>query len=82
MPKTETEVLTDIQTIARTTFRRPDLNLDRSSSANDVAEWDSMSHMRLIVGVEKHFKIKLTLVDLAGLENVGDLVDSVIKKAG
>jgi acyl carrier protein len=50
-------------------------------SANDVEEWDSLSHIRFIVAVEKAFKIRFTSSEMEGFNSVGDLVDAVAKKA-
>ena len=43
-------------------------------AAKDVDGWDSLTHIRLILSVEKAFKIKFTTSEIGNLENVGDLV--------
>jgi acyl carrier protein len=43
-------------------------------TAKDVDGWDSLTHIRLILSVEKVFKIKFTNSEIANLENVGELV--------
>jgi acyl carrier protein len=43
-------------------------------AAKDVDGWDSLTHIRLILSVEKVFKIKFTNSQIANLENVGELV--------
>ena len=43
-------------------------------TAKDVDGWDSLTHVRLILSVEKAFKIKFTTSEIGNLENVGDLV--------
>jgi acyl carrier protein len=43
-------------------------------TAHDVDEWDSVSNVRLILSVEKEFKIKIKTQEIGKLENVGDLV--------
>jgi acyl carrier protein len=43
-------------------------------TANDVDGWDSLTHIRLILSVEKAFKIKFTNSEIGKLENVGALV--------
>lgn len=50
-------------------------------SAKDVPEWDSISHIRLVVAVEEEFSITLTTAELAGLQNVGQMVDLIRSKA-
>ncbi len=43
-------------------------------SAKDVDGWDSLTHIRLILTVEKKFKVKFTTSEIGRLGNVGDLV--------
>jgi len=42
-------------------------------TAADVAEWDSLNHIRLILAVEKAFKVKFTAAQTGNLKNVGEL---------
>ena len=50
-------------------------------SAKDVDGWDSLTHIRLILTIEKSFKIKLSTSEIGKLEIVGDLV-ALIKARG
>jgi acyl carrier protein len=43
-------------------------------SAKDVNGWDSVTHIRLMLTVEKAFKIKFSTSEIGKLQNVGDLV--------
>jgi acyl carrier protein len=43
-------------------------------SAKDVDGWDSLTHIRLMLSVEKAFKVKFTTSEIGSLKNVGDLV--------
>jgi acyl carrier protein len=49
-------------------------------TATDVPAWDSLSHITLIVAVEREFGIRFTTAEVAALMNVGDLADLVQKK--
>jgi acyl carrier protein len=42
-------------------------------TAKEVDGWDSLTHIRLILSVEKEFKIRFTTSEIGNLENVGDL---------
>lgn len=50
-------------------------------SAKDVDGWDSMTHIRLMLTVEKAFKIKFSTSEIGKLENVGDLVKLIKARA-
>ncbi len=51
------------------------------TTADDIEEWDSLSHIRLMVAVERKFKVKFTNSEIESLKKVGDLVDLVAAKA-
>jgi acyl carrier protein len=50
-------------------------------SAKDVDGWDSLTHIRLILTIEKAFKIKFSTSEIGKLRNVGDLVTLIGAKA-
>ena len=43
-------------------------------TAKDVDGWDSLAHIRLLLSVEKAFKIKFSTSEIGSLGNVSDLV--------
>jgi len=50
------------------------IELTPDLSAKDIDGWDSLTHIRLILTVEKAFKIKFSTSEIGTLENIGDLV--------
>ena len=56
------------------------LIITNKTSAVDIANWDSLNHVVLIIEVEKVFKIKFALGELQDLKNVGSLVEIIDKK--
>lgn len=61
-------------------FDNDNLQIEMHMTANDVDGWDSMSHLQLIVSVEKEFGIKITGAEVMRLKNVGDLLDLINTK--
>jgi acyl carrier protein len=48
------------------------LTLKPEMTAGDVEGWDSITHVLIVVAVEKHFKIKLGAREIQRLRNVGE----------
>jgi acyl carrier protein len=74
------EIFYKVQEVFRDIFDDPDLVINDSTNSNDIDEWDSLNHINLIVAIEKQFKIKFSFAELAGLKNVGAMVDLIIRK--
>lgn len=68
--------------IFRKVFNNDSLVLKKDMTANDVDNWDSLSHMILISEIENDFAIKFRLKDLNKMRNVGDMIDIIISKSG
>jgi acyl carrier protein len=73
-------LLAEVQVIFRDVLDQPDLVLTRESNASTVDDWDSLSHINLIMAIERRYKIKFALGELKALENVGDLLDQITAK--
>ena len=73
--------LESLEPVFRTVFDDPAITLTRSMTANDIEEWDSLSHMNLVIAVELTYKIKFALGELQILKNVGDMLDLINKKS-
>ena len=74
------EVLSRVQDIFRDVLDDEEIVLTDATTADDVDEWDSLSHIQLIVAVEKAFKVKFTSKEILSWKNIGELVDCVLSK--
>lgn len=57
-----------------------EVELTDETSANDIEEWDSLSHIQLIVAIEKTFGIKFTSLEIMKWKNVGEMVTTMQEK--
>jgi len=74
------EVLSTIQEIFRDILDNEEIILSEETTADDVEEWDSLTHIQLIVAIEKKFKIKFNSNEILSWNNIGEMINSVIKK--
>lgn len=58
-------------------FDDDEIEIFEEMTADDVEEWDSLSHMNLILAVETEFNIKFDNKEILKFENVGDLMRAI-----
>lgn len=76
----ETEIRERLQVIFREIFDDASIVLSDAMSALDIEEWDSLTHIQLIVTVEESFSINFMTAEIANLQNVGEFIGLVRKK--
>jgi acyl carrier protein len=76
------EIKTRLTPIFRDVFSDRDLVVNESMTADDVKKWDSLSHINMIFAVEKAFGIKFSIKDARSMNDVGELIQLIKKKAG
>ena len=72
-----TQIMSEVQDIFRDVLDNEEIVLADITTANDVEEWDSLTHIQLIVAIEKYFKIKFTSMEILSWQNVGEMVDCI-----
>ena len=77
----ESQIYARLAEIFEDVFDEDLIEVTPELSAQDVDGWDSLTHIRLILTVEKAFKIKFSTSEIGKLENVGDLVRLIKSRA-
>ena len=73
-------IMEKIQDIFRDVFDDEELIVADSTSSDDIEEWDSLSHIPLVVAVEKALGLKLTPKEILSWEDVGEMADAIHAK--
>ena len=74
------DYLNDLQIIFRDIFDDEELVITRDTPADDIEDWDSLTHMQLIVEIEKKYNIKFTTAEIKKAQNVGEFIDIIKEK--
>jgi acyl carrier protein len=74
------ELLSQVQEIFRDVLDNDEIKLNHYTSASDIEEWDSLSHIQLVVAIEKHFKIRFTSKEIMSWKNVGEMIECLTRK--
>ena len=57
-----------------------EVTIKEEYSSYDVDGWDSLTHIMLIVGIEKEFNIKFLSSEIISWKNVGKMIDCIEEK--
>lgn len=74
------EVFEKLNEVFRDVFDDDNINVTEKTNANDIEDWDSLSHINLIVSIENEFKIKFSMGETQKMKNVGEMVDIILKR--
>ena len=74
------DVLLMVQEIFRDILDNEEIILSNETNADQVEEWDSLTHIQLIVAIEKKFKIKFTSKEILSWNNVGEMLNAICSK--
>jgi acyl carrier protein len=74
------EILEEVNEIFKDVLDNDDIKLTSDTIADDIEEWDSLTHIQLIVAIEKHFKIRFKASEITSYKNVGEMVEGIREK--
>ena len=73
-------ILSQVNEIFVETLDNEEVRIDESTTADDVEDWDSLTHIQLVVAVEKKFRIRFTSKEIQSWSNVGEMINCIQEK--
>jgi acyl carrier protein len=77
---TKNEILSQVNTVFRDVLENDKLVINEETTGDDVEEWDSLTHLQLVVAIEKHFHVRFTSSEIINFSNVGEMCDGILTK--
>lgn len=78
----EQQIYEKLNSIFSDYFKRDGFDLKPQTVATDIPGWDSMSHVQIIITVEKQMQLRFKHSEIANFDNVGDMVAAILKRKG
>lgn len=66
--------------VFREVLMQPRLELTHATTAGEVSGWDSLSHIQILVAIEKAYDVRFSAAEIAQLQHVGALCDLLAAK--
>jgi acyl carrier protein len=73
-------IIGEVNTIFAEVLDEPQVKVYAATTAQDVDGWDSLTHIELVVAIEKHFKIRFTAGEIQGFKNVGEMCRNILTR--
>ena len=78
---TRTEVKERVTAIFRDVFDDDSIEINDATTAADIEDWDSLTHITLINEIERAFRCKFSMKETLEMKNVGEMIDILITRA-
>jgi acyl carrier protein len=77
MPLSREAIREKLQEVVQRVFDNNTIALTDQTKAADIDGWDSLNQVRIILGCERAFGIRLKPREINALEDVGEMVDHI-----
>lgn len=74
------EIIEKLNDIFIDVMDNDEISIAESTTSNDIEEWDSLTHVHLVVEIQRAFGINFSAKEMMNWNNVGEMVDSIIQK--
>lgn len=70
---TEKEIYSKLEEVFEDVFDEK-ISITADTTANDVDDWDSLTHITLMAAVESAFSIRFSMKEVSSMKNIGEMV--------
>jgi acyl carrier protein len=71
------EILKEINEIFVEVLENSEIIISELTTAEDIEEWDSLSHIMLVTEIEKKFNKRFTSFEILSWKRVSDMIQSI-----
>lgn len=79
---TRNEIFERLNQVFRDIFDDESIEVTDSTTAADIEDWDSLTHIMLLSSVEDEFGVHFDMKAVQTLKNVGDMADLIEELIG
>ncbi|GJL75499.1 MAG TPA: acyl carrier protein [Nitrosomonas sp.] len=80
MSQDKAAILDQLALIFQDTFTENSCTFSIDTTRDDIEEWDSLSHIRLLTAIEASFGIQFDLDEIGNMTDVATIVDLLHEK--
>jgi acyl carrier protein len=80
-PVTDADIYAKLTPVFHSVFDDEDMVVTAQLTADHVDGWNSLTHLRLMLSVQRAFNVRFATAEIVGLRNVEDLVRLIREKA-
>lgn len=74
------EIMNKMQEIFRDVFDDESLVITEATNAEDIDEWDSLTHITILQSVQDEFGVEFSITEIDNMKNVGDMIKAIKQK--
>ena len=74
------QILNEINNIFKDVLDNDQVTVNPKTTSDDIDEWDSLTHIQLIVAIEKKFKLKFSSTEISNWKDVREMIISIENK--
>ena len=78
---TEQEIYEKLNEVFQDIFDDDSITVSASTTADDIEDWDSLEHIRLIAAVERRFGVRFKMGEVSSMKNVGEMVSIINERS-